>query len=338
MFRGIPAAGIAVLIAGAVLLVLGCLKEQSCRSKMEELERRVQESGQQVREADRALRDIQKKQDMLEKKIGELLEVEKHADTAKMEQLWKEERRKSRAYRELKQRYEEQKKEVQRSRELWFCFGENFSEEEKEQMKQSREALPDAETLEGKLEQEKARLKKLEKEQEDIRFRLKGLQEKAEQIPKLKEREAWLSEQIAEAVREHDLLGQTVRYLKLAREQFSAHYLKDMKERLDHYLTEMGTGPEGGISLDVRLQMKVQEAGAYRSLESQSTGQQDLLCFAERLAVVDVLYKDEKPPLILDDPFTNLDTVRQRRAMEVLRQLSEERQMICFTCHEDPGP
>lgn len=335
LFRGIPVAGIAFFVAGGVFLVLGYLKEREYRAKLEELETRVQESSQQVREADRALREIQKKQDLLEKKISDFLGVRRHADISEMEELWKEERKKSRTYRELQQRYGEQKKEVQRSRELWFCYGENLSEEEKEQIKLSPETLPDAEALKKELGRDKERLRKLEKEQEDIRYRLKGLQEKAEQIPKLRESESWISEQIAEAVREHDLLGETVKYLKLAREQFSAHYLKDMKERLEHYLREVESGQEDSISLDVHLQMKVQEAGAYRSMESQSTGQQDLLCFAERLAVLDVLYKDEKPPLLLDDPFTNLDTVRQQRAIELLKRLSKERQMICFTCHDD---
>lgn len=335
LFRGMPVPGGVLLVCGVVLLVLGCLKDRSYRTKLKELEVRVQESGQQVREADRALREIQKKQDMLEKKIGAFLGIEKHTDVTEMEQLWKEKRKKSRMFRELQQRYEEQKKEVKRSRELWFCYGESLSEREKEQMKQTQKSLSDAEALKKKLEQEKERLKRLEKEQEDIRYRLKGLQEKAEQIPKLKEREARLSDQIAEAVREHDLLGQTVQYLKMAREQFSAHYLKDMKERLDYYLEEMRSGQEDRISLDVRLQMKVQEAGAYRSMEFQSTGQQDLLYFAERLAVLDVLYKEEKPPLILDDPFTNLDTARQKRAAEILRKLCMKQQVICFTCHED---
>ena len=337
LFRGMPVPGGALLACGAALLALGFLKDRSYRTKLEELEARVQESSRQVREADRALREIQKKQDMLEKKIGSFLGVGKHADVAEMEQLWKEERKRSRMFRELQQRYEEQKKGAKQSRELWFCYGESLSEREKEQMKQPKKSRSDVETLKRELEQEKDHLKVLEKEQEDIRYRLKGLQERAEQIPKLREREAWLSEQIAEAVREHDLLGQTVQYLKLAREQFSAHYLKDIKERLDDYLAEMGSGQKDRISLDVHLQMKVQEAGAYRSLEAWSTGQQDLLCFIERLAVVDVLYREEKPPLILDDPFTNLDTARQKRAAEMLRRICMDRQMICFTCHEEFG-
>ena len=80
--------------------------------------------------------------------------------------------------------------------------------------------------------------------------------------------------------------------------------------------------------------MKVQELGAYRSLETQSTGQQELLYFAERLAVLDVLYKEEQPLLILDDPFTNLDPGRQKRAMELLQRISQKRQMVYLTCHE----
>lgn len=72
-------------------------------------------------------------------------------------------------------------------------------------------------------------------------------------------------------------------------------------------------------------------------MEYQSAGQQDLFHFAERLAILDVLYKEEQPPLILDDPFVNLDTAKQQRAVDILKQLSEKRQVIYFTCHNVIG-
>ena len=44
--------------------------------------------------------------------------------------------------------------------------------------------------------------------------------------------------------------------------------------------------------------------------------------------------EEEQPLLILDDPFTNLDPGRQKRAMELLQHISQKRQMVYLTCHE----
>lgn len=334
LFRGNFIGGIVCLVGGVLLLLLGFQKDHNCRIRQEQLEQQLQESSRSVREAEHTLRDLQKKQDVLEKKIDDFLGVPKGTKPEELDRLWKQERQRSREYRELKEKYEICRLEVSKSRTLGVQYMESLSEEEQMLLQAPAGAQPEKRLLKERLEKEQTHLERLRKEQEELRYRLKGLQEKAEQIPELQEREAELSERIAEAAQEHGLLEQTVRYLKKAREQFSVHYLRELKERLEYYLTELEPDRKVETALDVSLQMKVQELGAYRSLETQSTGQQELLYFAERLAVLDVLYKEEQPLLILDDPFTNLDPGRQKRAMELLQRISQKRQMVYLTCHE----
>lgn len=334
LFRGNFIGGIVCLAGGALLLLLGFQKDHNCRTRQEQLEQQLQESSRSVREAEHTLRDLQKKQDVLEKKIDDFLGVPKGTKPEELDRLWKQERQRSREYRELKEKYEMCRLEVSKSRTLGVQYMESLSEEEQMLLQAPAGAQPEKRLLKERLEKEQTHLERLRKEQEELRYRLKGLQEKAEQIPELQEREAELSERIAEAAQEHGLLEQTVRYLKKAREQFSVHYLRELKERLEYYLAELEPDRKVETALDVSLQMKVQELGAYRSLETQSAGQQELLYFAERLAVLDVLYKEEQPLLILDDPFTNLDPGRQKRAMELLQHISQKRQMVYLTCHE----
>lgn len=334
LFRGNFIGGIVCLVGGVLLLLLGFQKDHNCRTRQEQLEQQLQESSRSVREAEHTLRDLQKKQDVLEKKIDDFLGVPKGTKPEELDRLWKQERQRSREYRELKEKYEMCRLEVSKSRTLGVQYMESLSEEEQMLLQAPAGAQPEKRLLKERLEKEQTHLERLRKEQEELRYRLKGLQEKAEQIPELQEREAELSERIAEAAKEHGLLEQTVRYLKKAREQFSVHYLRELKERLEYYLAELEPDRKVETALDVSLQMKVQELGAYRSLETQSTGQQELLYFAERLAVLDVLYKEEQPLLILDDPFTNLDPGRQKRAMELLQRISQKRQMVYLTCHE----
>ena len=53
-----------------------------------------------------------------------------------------------------------------------------------------------------------------------------------------------------------------------------------------------------------------------------------------RMALVDAMYKEEKPFLVMDDPFVNLDKEKMELAKGFLRAISKEYQVLYFTCHE----
>ena len=56
------------------------------------------------------------------------------------------------------------------------------------------------------------------------------------------------------------------------------------------------------------------------------------------MAMIEVMYEDEKPFLLFDDPFVNLDGEKLQRALAFLQQISESYQVIYFTCHESRVP
>ena len=65
---------------------------------------------------------------------------------------------------------------------------------------------------------------------------------------------------------------------------------------------------------------------------SQGTAEQVYL--AVRLAVCRLALPAEDPaPLVLDDALDAFDDSRMALALEVLRELAEERQILLFTCH-----
>ena len=49
-------------------------------------------------------------------------------------------------------------------------------------------------------------------------------------------------------------------------------------------------------------------------------------------------YEGEKPFLILDDPFVNLDDEKQAAGMQLLASVAQEYQVIYFTCHTSRVP
>ncbi len=94
-------------------------------------------------------------------------------------------------------------------------------------------------------------------------------------------------------------------------------------EKINRFVKEDATI---NFSFDVRY-----ENGTKEHL---SEGLRACLALCMRLAVIDNMYPDEKPFLILDDPFVNLDATNIESAVKVLRELSNEIQIIYFSCHE----
>ncbi|MBQ6902270.1 MAG: AAA family ATPase [Oscillospiraceae bacterium] len=84
------------------------------------------------------------------------------------------------------------------------------------------------------------------------------------------------------------------------------------------------------------FEMEVAEgvASTPREQLTLSQGTLDELYFSLRIALCEMILSDEDaPPMVLDDVFVNFDGERMARALELLRDLSETRQIILFTCH-----
>lgn len=132
----------------------------------------------------------------------------------------------------------------------------------------------------------------------------------------------------------YEILSLTQDYLQRAKEQFSARYLGPIEQGFQKYY-ELLTGDTSGdwmVRADIAVQVK--EQGELRETKWLSAGYQDLLGVCMRLALVDAMYPNEKPFLVLDDPYVNLDEEKVACGNELLTQISQEYQVIYFTCHK----
>ena len=70
--------------------------------------------------------------------------------------------------------------------------------------------------------------------------------------------------------------------------------------------------------------------------ESLSTGAKEQLYLATRLAIVNQLDHDrERLPMFIDEALVNWDAARRNRGFQLLRELSQTRQVFVMTCHEN---
>lgn len=91
------------------------------------------------------------------------------------------------------------------------------------------------------------------------------------------------------------------------------------------------------VSANDRLQLNLEVPETYELIPVNllSGGTIDQVYFSMRLAAARLLEKGrETMPIFLDEPFAQYDENRTRKAFELLKEISEERQIFFFTCRE----
>jgi DNA repair exonuclease SbcCD ATPase subunit len=82
---------------------------------------------------------------------------------------------------------------------------------------------------------------------------------------------------------------------------------------------------------NLALRVWAPERGDWVDVSTLSQGTLDTVYLAARIGLVRLVTGDRRPPLVLDDPFVTLDDVRARRALELLRDISTDFQVIYLT-------
>jgi len=132
--------------------------------------------------------------------------------------------------------------------------------------------------------------------------------------------------------KQYDLIETTIKYLKISKDNLTSAYLKPMENSFEKYLSLIDSSfKDVIITSDFKIEAK--RYGESRGLGYFSTGYQELLNVCIRLALVDNLYKIDKPAIILDDPFANLDDDKLNNAKDLLNKISSEYQVIYLVCH-----
>ena len=165
----------------------------------------------------------------------------------------------------------------------------------------------------------------LKSAQESLFAQLQLRSENEEQLENFKE-------QYAEATERHKVLVLTLEFLKKAKEDLSRRYLDKVVNGFKKYLEILGVDAKDCF-VDTELGVRLDREGSARERNCFSRGVKDMLDIAMRLSLSDALFGENDVALILDDPFVNLDDGRLKNAMELLKRLSEQRQIVYLTCH-----
>ncbi|MGN0317066.1 MAG: ATP-binding protein [Lachnospira sp.] len=198
--------------------------------------------------------------------------------------------------------------------------------------------------LEETISQLDYRLKQAEKNVGEYENQLYALQERKDGLNALENRYNDMVSQLEKDERKYRLLNGVKDHMEAAKDALISKYTEPVKKSFDKYKnillgkaerTDDGDKPANDeYYLDAKMNLTVKQMGMRRESWTQSAGYQDLTGICMRMAFIDVMYEKEKPFVIFDDPFVNLDDDKLDNGIQMLKEISKEHQIIYFTCHK----
>ena len=172
----------------------------------------------------------------------------------------------------------------------------------------------------------RSQLQDVRGQSEELREMISDCRTSQESLPALKAEISTLLEQ-------YETCAKTLSYLEKARNLFTSRYMNPFLRSFRRYYGLLTGESAESVQTDADLGITILDQGLPRDPSLMSEGTKDMISLCRRMAMIDAMYPGEKPFLVLDDPFSNLDDERIKGGMRFLHTASLEYQILYLTCH-----
>ena len=139
-----------------------------------------------------------------------------------------------------------------------------------------------------------------------------------------------------ERQQELDAITVAMEALSSANDALRQRFSPELNRQAGELFARLTGGRYADLGLTRSFEATATPAGELlpRSALALSQGTAEQLYLAVRLAICNMtLGGEEKPPLLLDDAMVNFDDRRMELALDLLKELGAERQILLFSCH-----
>ena len=179
--------------------------------------------------------------------------------------------------------------------------------------KELEKAINDRQTLSSQIEEDERNISSLEDE-------VSSLSEEKDNLAKLK--------------KDYEIVSKTLKALTDAEESLKRRYISPVENQFKKYSQSLENALGEEIEMDTDFNVSFIRDGKRSGAEYLSSGEMTLCALAYRLAITDNIFEGkEKPFLILDDIFADLDEIHINMAKKFMENLSQNEQILYFTCH-----
>jgi len=180
----------------------------------------------------------------------------------------------------------------------------------------------------------RAGLERARDDEANARARVEANGVDAEQVAGHSERLIGWREELAALQRRSRVYERTLREIETAEQATMKTATRFLERQMVGDVSRITDGRYRRVAVDDKtldLQLHAPEKGDWVDVRALSQGTLDLVYLAARLGLVRLVTGDRRPPLIFDDPFVTLDDGRAQRALELLREIAKDFQVIYLT-------
>ena len=190
------------------------------------------------------------------------------------------------------------------------------------------------ERLEVEVKTQEVALEGARDDEANARARVESNNVDAEQVAAQAERLAAWREQLAALERRHRVYAATLSAIDDAERATMKTVTRYLEKHMVGNLETVTDGRYRRVRVDDRsldIEVMAPEKGDWVKVSALSQGTLDLVYLTARLGLVRLVTGDRRPPLLMDDPFVTLDDARATRALQLLKSVSTDFQVIYMT-------
>jgi len=135
----------------------------------------------------------------------------------------------------------------------------------------------------------------------------------------------------------YKIINKTKSIIDDSQKALDKKYVEPIKKQLDNYfnLIEASSSSIKKIILGRDFDIQLDINGEIKSSEHLSSGQKSICALCYRLALLDNIFSTKEFPfIIMDDPFVNLDSNNFKMISNIIKTISQQKQIIYFSCHD----
>ena len=193
------------------------------------------------------------------------------------------------------------------------------------------------ERLEVEVGDAERQLERARDDEADARARVEQNPVDAEEVAGLAERLAGWQEELDILKRRERIYARTLAAINTAEQATMQRATRYLERRMVGDISRVTGGRYKRVRVDdqdLGIDVFSPERNGWVPVTDLSQGTLDVVYLAARLGLVRLVTGDRRPPLVLDDPFVTLDDVRATRALELLREVASDFQVIYLTTSE----
>ncbi|MGC9317325.1 MAG: ATP-binding protein [Armatimonadota bacterium] len=193
-------------------------------------------------------------------------------------------------------------------------------------------------TLLSRIEELQAEASELDEETAEVRRAAEHPEADAERLRSCEEQLAAVRRRLERLEEQRDALELARELLDQAHRETVSVAIDVLEPRTGELLSELTCGRYAAVTFDrstLEPTVHSPQKGAVVDIDAElSCATREQVYLAARLALTSLVWPDERPPILLDDPMVNFDARRRGEAIRIIRRLSQDAQVLLFTCYD----